>query len=268
MDYFSGLRFVGFGDLQATDACYANKRFDGYYGIQYTHSGRLQFSVDAESPRVFDGPCAFVTFPGPAFNYGPPPGELRGHSFVCFGGPRAEEFVRAGLLCPRTENAVIAINRAERFYATLRALQTLLAYPGGKEQPRAVLMVEDLLLQLQEQGEAPSHAHAYHAQKIRRLRDEIVSDPVRDWDFSREAAALSLSYSHFRHLFREITGYPPNQFLTECRLNLAGELLMGGAAPLSDVAHASGFPDEFYFSRVFKRRRHVTPSAFRREFRA
>jgi len=45
------------------------------------------------------------------------------------------------------------------------------------------------------------------------------------------------------------------------------KLLTDTARPLCEIAHESGFDDEFYFSRLFKQHRGRTPSAYRKEFR-
>ena len=266
MDYFSGLKFVCFGDKRGTHEYCKKKTFAGYYGIQYTHTGKLSISVNQEPPGIFDAPCVFVSSPGPVFSYGSLSGEVRDHSFVCFSGKRTEEYLKRGLLRPTLQTSVIPIRQAERFYSTLRELQTLLAYPGGGEQPRAVLMLEDLLLQIHEQ-DVPNGVNAFCEQRIRRLRDDIVNDPLREWNFVTEAEDMALSYSHFRRLFNIITGYAPNQFLIECRLNFAGDMLINSTAPTAAIARASGFSDVYYFSRLFKHHRHITPSAYRRTFR-
>ena len=95
------------------------------------------------------------------------------------------------------------------------------------------------------------------------VREKIMRQPLLNWSFEDEARRLSVSYSHFRRLFREVAGCAPNQFLIEARLSYAERLLENGVLPVAEVARRCGFNDEFYFSRLFKKHRMISPSAVR-----
>ncbi len=263
MDYFQGLHFNFFGNYPSQTEGQIAKEFDGYYGIQYNHSGKVQFALNHAQPVVYEGSVAFVTMPGHFFEYGPPPGGIRHHCYVCFFGPRTERFREHGLI--PEQPAIIPIMKAERFYSTMQELQNILKQPGGNERPRAVLLLEDLLLQLQEQPRSTIRINAFCEQHLKRLRKEIAEQPQKNWDFEEEAGKISISYSHFRRIFRELTGCAPNRFLIECRLNRAMHLLVETVLPLREIAHQCGFQDEFYFSRLFKQYKHYTPSGYRKE---
>ena len=68
-------------------------------------------------------------------------------------------------------------------------------------------------------------------------------------------------------MFREVAGCAPNQFLIEARLSYAERMLENGVLSIAEVAHRCGFPDEFYFSRLFRKHRLISPSDFRGSFR-
>ena len=74
-----------------------------------------------------------------------------------------------------------------------------------------------------------------------------------------------LSPSRFRLLFREATGLSPLEYVTALRLNHARQLLVQTDSSLGEVARAVGYPDQFYFSRIFKEHTGLTPSAYRRK---
>lgn len=267
MNYFDGLTFTTFGDIPESAGGSRDKVFDGYYGIQYTHSGKLVFSVDGSPEEVFEGPCVFFSAPGRVYNYTTCASETRHHCWICFQGPRAEAFRAGGLFDPYEPCPVHRIAKPEQFYKTMLEVQALLQHPGGYREARKVLLLEDLLLQIQEQEPLPARVNAFCEQSIRALRRSIVSAPQAKWNFGEEAEKMSISVSHFRRIFRELTGYAPTRFLIECRLNRAMKLLTDTARPLCEIAHESGFDDEFYFSRLFKQHRGRTPSAYRKEFR-
>jgi AraC-like DNA-binding protein len=78
------------------------------------------------------------------------------------------------------------------------------------------------------------------------------------------ARELGLSTSHFRHLFREVTGQPFYKYLNSLRLEQARRLLIEADLPVSEVAAAVGFSGLAQFSRAFSQRFSVSPSALRK----
>lgn len=266
MKYFETLVFNTHGDYPQSKGVSHVGTFRDYYGIQYNHSGKLFLAVGNDPPVTVEGPYAFITCPGIEFNYGSPGNEFRHHCFLCFSGTLVDRFLKGGLLLPRHKNALIPIVHSERFYSTFSSLHQVLAHPGGTNLPRTAWMLEDLLLQLQEQPGIRSRINAFCEHRIHQLQEEIRLHPQHPWDFEEEAGRLSISYSHFRRIFREVTGSAPNQYLIGAKLNLAEKLLRDTVLPMDKVAHQSGFPDEFYFSRLFKKHRNISPSACRKEF--
>ena len=263
MKYYEKLVFNTHGDLPVSQGVSHSGGFKGYYGIQYNHSGTLFFARDCEQPVTVEGPHAFFTCPGVDFFYGAPPGKHRHHCFICFSGTLIRRFIAGGLLDLNRKNPLIPVVYSERFYSVFHKLNQLISQPGGSMQPRAAWMLEDLLLQLQEQPGVRVHVNAFCEHELQLLREKILRQPLLEWDFTHEAGKLSISYSHFRRLFREVAGCAPNQFLIEARLSYAEQMLENGVLSIAEIAHRCGFPDEFYFSRLFKKHRLISPSALR-----
>ena len=119
MNYFDGLTFTTFGDIPESAGGSRDKVFDGYYGIQYTHSGKLVFSVDGSPEEVFEGPCVFFSAPGRVYNYTTGVSETRHHCWICFQGPRVEAFRTGGLFDPYEPCPVHRIAKPEQFYKTM-----------------------------------------------------------------------------------------------------------------------------------------------------
>lgn len=77
------------------------------------------------------------------------------------------------------------------------------------------------------------------------------------------STGFHLSESQMRRLFQQTVGMSPMQYILSLRLELAQNLLMHDALPVSAVASRCGFTSESYFSRIFKQRIGVPPSRFR-----
>jgi len=78
------------------------------------------------------------------------------------------------------------------------------------------------------------------------------------------AEQLNLSTSHFRYLFKEVTGQPFHKYLIALRLERARKLLLEANMPVSEVAAAVGFNGLAHFSRAFAHRFAVSPTNLRR----
>lgn len=263
MKYYEQLVFNSYGDIAKCSGRSHSGPFRGYYGIQYNHSGKFYFYRDKEPEVVTEGSYAFLTYPGRDFTYGAPEGETRHHCYVCFSGSLVKRFIAGGLLDLSRKNPLIQVVHSERFYSVMHNLVQLIEQPGGERNPRAAWMLEDLLLQLTEQPGASVRINPYCEHELQQLKNRIVRQPLLNWDFEEEAGKLSISYSHFRRLFREVSGCAPNQFLIEARLNHAAHLIESNDLPISEIAHLCGFEDEFYFSRIFRKHRMIPPSALR-----
>ena len=82
-------------------------------------------------------------------------------------------------------------------------------------------------------------------------------------EIAQVAAAANLSEFHFYRSFKEAFGITPYQYLLNCRLNFAKELIRQNNQSLSSIALACNFPDLFTFSKAFKRQFGVSPSAIK-----
>lgn len=88
---------------------------------------------------------------------------------------------------------------------------------------------------------------------------EHYSEPVTVNDM---AERVNLSPSSFSHLFREVTGRSPYQFLKEIRLDRARELLLKGRLSVTDVSRAVGYCSASHFIKEFRARFGTTPRAY------
>lgn len=78
------------------------------------------------------------------------------------------------------------------------------------------------------------------------------------------ASAANLSRDHFCRAFGRRYGVSPISYQIELRLQAAKVLLRGGALGCKEIAGRVGFQDEFYFSRIFKRRVGMPPTDYRK----
>jgi AraC-like DNA-binding protein len=76
------------------------------------------------------------------------------------------------------------------------------------------------------------------------------------------ATQVDMSPSAFAHLFKEVTGTSPYQFLTQVRLERGRSLLASSDLAVGEVAKAVGYATQSHFSREFRRRFGTSPRAY------
>jgi transcriptional regulator GlxA family with amidase domain len=86
-----------------------------------------------------------------------------------------------------------------------------------------------------------------------------LSEPLTVADL---ADLVSLSPSAFAHLFRDVTGRSPYQFLKEMRLDRARELLVDGNLTVARISKEVGYGSVSHFISEFRSRFGVTPRAY------
>ena len=100
---------------------------------------------------------------------------------------------------------------------------------------------------------------------IERVIAFIKQDITADLSLKRVAEYASFSPIHFHSCFKRSTGKTLREFVEEERLMRATELLIGTDMTLSEIAYASGFSSQAYFSAVFKKRQGMSPRRYVRE---
>ncbi|MCR8980830.1 AraC family transcriptional regulator [Brevibacillus laterosporus] len=72
----------------------------------------------------------------------------------------------------------------------------------------------------------------------------------------------AMSPKRFSYFFHKYTGFRPIDYVINYRMERASELLKTGNYPICDIAVSVGYANPLYFSRVFKKKFGVSPSAY------
>jgi AraC family transcriptional regulator len=132
--------------------------------------------------------------------------------------------------------------------------------------PCAPLVVEGLILELLGmlgREEAAAETSSASPTWLNRVRERIHDQPHEVWTLSALAAAVGLHANYLARMFRKFYRCSVGEYARRLRLEHAARELAGTEKSLAQVAVESGFYDQSHFTHAFKRRFHMTPTAFR-----
>ena len=69
--------------------------------------------------------------------------------------------------------------------------------------------------------------------------------------------------SHFRKLFKEVSGMPPVKYVNRVRILRSLELLQTTRKSIAEIAAAVGIHDQNYYARLFKKMIGCSPSYYK-----
>lgn len=93
----------------------------------------------------------------------------------------------------------------------------------------------------------------------------IAENLTFEIDLNSLANLSGYSYHRFRHLFKDRFGTSPKQYIQDCRVQKAKEMLRDQNVSVSEVALVCGFSSFSAFSQIFKKHVGVSPSTYMQE---
>ena len=95
--------------------------------------------------------------------------------------------------------------------------------------------------------------------RAKRYIEENYNYDVRIWDLSKY---VGIDRSYLYRIFMEREHMSPKQYLTECRLRVAKQMMESGKYTLTEAAYSSGFVDTESMEYHFKQCEKMTPEEY------
>lgn len=86
-----------------------------------------------------------------------------------------------------------------------------------------------------------------------------------DIDFSDISSRMGFSSAYLTKLFNKYVGNTPLKYLTDVRIHEAKHLLLNTTLPIREVGEKVGYPDQFHFSKTFRKLTGINPTAYRQK---
>lgn len=137
-------------------------------------------------------------------------------------------------------------------------LEQLSSISSKSDCGRVLASLQQRFLRLSRQK--PKDPDELLIEKATTYMEQNVREPLTRESVAR---ATGISPSHFSRLIREIKGRTFTDLLNQYRIERASKLLVRSTHTLAEIASETGFCDQSYFSKVFRRYKGITPAAFR-----
>ena len=98
---------------------------------------------------------------------------------------------------------------------------------------------------------------------IDNARSYMQSMVENDIKMPEVAAYLNMSYSSFRHMFKQYTGMAPSQYYINLKIQKAKEMLRSTSATIKEISYHLHFDTPEYFTKIFRKKTGMSPSRFR-----
>lgn len=102
------------------------------------------------------------------------------------------------------------------------------------------------------------------ARSLARLEEYVRAGLNADRSVTDLARALELAPDTFARKLKAATGLSPHAFVLERRVDRAMDLLVTTRSSIAAIAHEVGFSSQSHLTEVLRRRRGLTPQAYRR----
>ena len=233
---------------------------DSFYIVYITRGeGVLESSVTGAT-KVSAGSC-FILYPGIWHRYKPVLQSGWEEYWVGFNGSFPAQLMHSGIFTPKSPFVDVGFNEEllQLFHGLIKMVSV--AELGYRQKITGItLQIISAVFSISKFKDSDATQESRLISKARFLLQESIETPLNMDEMVKE---LPMGYSKFRKVFKSEVGISPNQYHLNLRLNRAKELLLTTDLTINEIAYKTGFSSIFYFSRLFKRKHMLSPSAFR-----
>ncbi len=220
------------------------------FQVVFIVKGSGEFASKSLSNTGVNAGNAILLFPGEWHQYRPNPETGWSEYWLGFMGQDAERIMQTFF---NPEKPLLQTSHADEIMRLFDQLLHRMKHPfPGAEQVLAstIPMILAYLQAAKVQNEMKTHGDTG---LVMEAKSRMLQSLTSRTDLSDMAQQLGMSYSKFRVLFKEQTGYAPREYENLIKLNRACDLLRSGQYSVSQIAEELGYSSIYYFSRAFKK---------------
>ncbi len=232
------------------------------YQLLYTAEGEGVFQSAHCKPTIVRQGDLFMLFPGEWHTYRPVKEKGWKSYWIGFKGKNIDDRVKHNFLSP--EKPIYHVGFSNEIIDLYEeAYRTALEEAAYSQQTLAGIVNHLIGVMYSLERNIMLSKNSVHVDLVNKARLRIREGLEANVTIQQIAQALGVSYSSFRKLFKEHTGFAPAMYQQNLRLQRAKELLSTTDESIKEIAYRLNFESPDYFSAKFKSQTGLTPSEFR-----
>jgi len=235
-----------------------NGRLD--YQVIYIYEGRIYAEVDGVEQMIPEGNVILYR-PHEKQKYSFSAGYPTLHCWIHFTGTACDEILaQAGF----ADTHILHIGKNKQLVDIIRKLQT--EFSLQKEGHRLLCrgyLLEFFALLMRTRHYRNDPGALRNTLLIEDACTVIHQQLDQHHPLSFYAEYCNLSVSRFSHIFKEITGISPREYISNARIEKAASMLTSTYLTIAEIAQKTGYYDQNHFTKAFKQRTGFTPKQYR-----
>ena len=248
LQYLHGNAFTGY---QAS----VSKQYSHYHGLQVMSAGAVTVAYGVQQYELC-GQWMWPTFPGPMISFAPSadPGWWD-HQYVAFSGAQVQRWQAEGIFPTEPQ----CVDDMPHFVERFREAQAWLACRDLWNTRRGFNRIQGLLLELAEARAVPERRQAWLETVLAGLKPRASGTP----SLEQLSGQTGMAPSTLRRRFKQAMGMSMSEHALSVRMAEACRLLADTDQSVGSIADELGYNDIYFFSRQFRTRIGLTPTAYR-----
>ncbi|MBI9107445.1 MAG: AraC family transcriptional regulator [Spirochaetales bacterium] len=249
------------GSLIAASNYHCNTRILDDYFMIWIHDGCGEFTSAEKTFRLLPQNFFFL-FPGVMHSYKTSKTDLLELSWIGFNGFLSNPLLKELEVHPGNPVLNLSQSQPDLISDRIEAIVSISEQTQSLELSGLLFQLFSTLLENISTAEPETAYDAGKGKAVTRALAYMDRNYTTDISVTDLADFVHMSRSGFSRQFKRETGYSPQTYLIEIRLQQA-EYLLSSTMTIKEIARASGFNDEYYFSRCFKKKYSISPHFYR-----
>lgn len=231
------------------------------YQLLYVVEGKGTLTTESAGKFEIKEGDIFLLFPGEWHTYSPYKASGWKEYWIGFKGTNIDSRVETGFFSK--EAPVYRIGYNETVITLFReAIHTAKQQEKHFQQLLAGIVnyLLGLVFTIDSNRKLKDSINPQIVEKARAFMNENIETSI---DMPQVADYLNISYSSFRHIFKQYTGMAPSQYYLNLKIQRAKDMLRSSTASIKEISYILHFDTPEYFTKLFKKKTGLTPSQFR-----